>query len=106
MNILLTVVRIICQRALLVRLYSLKSAATVSKSLRSSVIWAPVELVGMSVADPGLTGTTKVVTDKVLYTAGDTVSWRRPRVPQPRLDWTEAVFELSFKSTSVMVLYV
>ena len=46
----------------------------------------------MSDAEPGLTGTEKSVTDKVLYTAGDTVSWRRPRVPQPRLDWTEATF--------------
>ena len=70
------------------------------------VIWAPVELVGMSGAEPGLTGTTKLVTDQLLYTAVDIVSWRRPRVPQPRLDWTEAVFELSFKLTSAMVLYV
>ena len=46
------------------------------------------------------------MTDKVLYTAGDTGSWRRPRVPQLRLDWTEAAFELSFKLTSAMVLYV
>ena len=60
----------------------------------------------MSSADPGLTGTTKAVMNKVLYTAGDTVSWRRPRVPQPRLDWTEAAFESSFKLTSAMVLYV
>ena len=60
----------------------------------------------MSGAKTGLTGTKKAVTDKVLYTVGDTVSWRRPRVPQPRLDWTEAVFELSFKLTSAMVLYV
>ena len=60
----------------------------------------------MSGADPGLTCTTKAVTDKVLYMAGDTVSWRRPRVPQPMLDWTEAAFELSFKLTSAMVLYV
>ena len=37
-------------------------------------------------AEPGLTGTTKSVTVKVLYTAGDTVSWRRPTVPQPKLD--------------------
>ena len=57
-------------------------------------------------AEPGLTVTTKSVTDKVLYTASDTVSWRTPRVPQPRLDWTEAEFELSFKLTSAMVLYV
>ena len=60
----------------------------------------------MSGAEPGLTGTTKALTDKVLYTAGDTVSWRMPRVPQPRLDWTEAAFEFSFKLTSAMVLYV
>ena len=60
----------------------------------------------MSGAEPGLTGTTKLVTDKVLYTAGDKVRWRRLRVPQPRLDWTEAEFELSFKLTSEMVLYV
>ena len=50
-------------------------------------------------ADPGLTGTKKAVTDKVLCTAGNTFSWRNPRVPQPRLDWTEAAFELSFKLT-------
>ena len=56
--------------------------------------------------DPGLMGTTKTVADKVLYTAGDTVSWRRQRVPQPKFDLTEAAFELSFKLTSAMVLYV
>ena len=60
----------------------------------------------MSGADPGMTGTTKAVTDKLLYTAVDTVSWRRPRVPQPILDSTEAAFELSFKLTSAMMLYV
>ena len=27
-------------------------------------------------------------------------------MPQPRLDWKEAAFELSFKLTLVMVLYV
>ena len=57
----------------------------------------------MSVEEPGLIGTTKMVTDKVLYTAGDTVIWRRPRVLQLRLDWTEAEFELSLKLTSEMV---
>ena len=60
----------------------------------------------MSGAEPGLTGTTKAVTYKVLCTEGDTVSCRRPRVLQPRLDWTEAAFELSFKLTLAMVLYV
>ena len=48
----------------------------------------------------------KAVDDKVLYTASDTFSWRRTRVPQPRLDWTEAEFEFNFKLTSAMVLYV
>ena len=38
--------------------------------------------------------------------AGDTFSWRRLRVPQPSLDWTEAKFEFNFKLTSTMVLYV
>ena len=42
----------------------------------------------------------------MLYTEVDPGSCRRPRVPQPRLDWTEAMFELSFKLTSAMVLYV
>ena len=37
---------------------------------------------------------------------GDTVSWRRPRVPKPRLDWTEAEFEFNLELTSAMVLYV
>ena len=70
------------------------------------MIWAQVELDGISGEDPGLTGPTKAVTDNVFYTEGDTVSWRRPRVPQPRLDWTEAAFEFSFKLTLAMVLYV
>ena len=73
------------------------------KSKQSSVIWAPVEMTGMSGEEPVLIGKTKVVTDKLLYTAGDTVSWRRTRVLQPRLDWAEASFELSFKLTSEMV---
>ena len=60
----------------------------------------------MSGAEPGLADTTKLVMDKVLYMAGETVRWRSPRVPQPRLDWIEAAFELSFKLTLAMVLYV
>ena len=39
----------------------------------------------------------------VVY-GGDTVSWRRPRLTQPRLDWIEAAFEFNFKLTSAMVL--
>ena len=76
------------------------------ESIANLVIWAPVELAGMYGEEPGLTGTTKAVTDKVLYTAGETVRWRRPRVTQPRLGWTEAAFELSFKLNLAMVLYV
>ena len=34
----------------------------------------------------GVDGHTKGVIDKLLLTAGDIVSWRRPRVPEPRLD--------------------
>ena len=34
------------------------------------------------------------------------MSWRRPRVPHLRLDWIEAEFELNFKLTSAIVLYV
>ena len=37
---------------------------------------------------------------------GDTVSLRRPRVPQPSLDLKDAEFEFRFKLTSAMVLYV
>ena len=60
----------------------------------------------MSGEEPGLMGTTKAMMDRVLYTAGNTVSWRSHRVPQPRLDWTEAAFEFSFQLISEMVLYV
>ena len=60
----------------------------------------------MSGAKPELTGTSKAVTDKVLCTSGDTVSLTMPRVPQPRFIWMETAFDLSFKLTSAMVLYV
>ena len=66
MNILSTVDRIICQRALSVRSYSLKSAETVSKAYQSLVVWAPVELAGMMGSGPGLTGTMKVIDNKLL----------------------------------------
>ena len=41
-----------------------------------------------------------------LVNGGYTVSWRRPMVPYPRLDWKEGEFEFNFKFTSVMVLYI
>ena len=56
--------------------------------------------------ETGFTGTMKVMDNKVLYMAGHTVSCRSLKVPQPRLDWTEAEFEFNFKLTSAMVLYV
>ena len=54
----------------------------------------------------GVDGHDKSGEGKVLYKEGDTVSCRRPRVPQPRFDCTKAAFELSFKLISAMVLYV
>ena len=53
-----------------------------------------------------MTGTIKAMDYKVLLTSGDTVSWIRPRVPQPRLDWTEAEFGFNLKLALAMVLYV
>ena len=66
MNILSISEISICRRALSLRSYSLKSAEAVSKAYQSLVIWAPVELAGMMGKEPGLTGTMKVMNDKVL----------------------------------------
>ena len=44
------------------------------------MIWAPVELAGMMGTETGLTETIKGVDNKVLLTAGYTVSCRRPRL--------------------------
>ena len=54
----------------------------------------PVEMIG---SGPGLTGGINVVVDKVAYTAGKTVKNKSPRVPHPRLDYTGAALELTFK---------
>ena len=51
---------------------------------------APVEPVGMIGSGPGLPSRTNVVADKVAYTAGKTVKNKRPSVPHPRLDCTDA----------------
>ena len=64
---------------------------------------APVESVGIIGSGPGLNGGTKVVVDKVAYTAGETVKNKRPSVPHPRLDCTDAVLEFNFKWMSVML---
>ena len=57
----------------------------------------PVAPVGMLGLGPGLTGRTNTVVDKVAQTAGETVKNKRPSVPHPRLDCTDAALELSFK---------
>ena len=68
-----------------------------------SAIWGPVECLGITGSDPGLTGTTKIEADKVAYTAGDTVRYRSLRVPQPRFDWTETALEFHFMCISEML---
>jgi hypothetical protein len=56
----------------------------------SLVMTAPVLPAGMVMMAPGLANTMKGVAEKVLYTAANTVSWRRPSWPLPRLKWIEA----------------
>ena len=58
---------------------------------------APVEPVEMIGSGPGLTDGTNVVVDKVAYTAGKTVKNKRPSVPHPRLDCTNAAFEFRLR---------
>ena len=68
-----------------------------------STIWGPVECLGIMGLDPGLTGTTKIEEDKVAYTAGETVRYRSPRVPDLRLNWTETALEFNFMCISEML---
>ena len=56
-----------------------------------------MELVGIKVSAPRLTGTTKVVDDRVEYTAGERVRYKIPKVPFPRLEWTDAAFEFNLR---------
>ena len=62
-----------------------------------SAMTAPVAPVGMLGSGPGLTGGTNAVVDKVAYTAGKTVKNKKPSVPHPRLECTDAAFELSLR---------
>ena len=55
-----------------------------------------MECSGIKGSDPGLTGTTKIEADKVVYTAGDTGRYRSLRFPHPRFDWTETALEFNF----------
>ena len=57
--------------------------------------------VGIVTVDPGLVGTTKVVDDSKVYTAGGDVRESCPRVPHPGFDCTEAEHELRYVFSSV-----
>ena len=62
-----------------------------------SEMTGPVDPSRILILEPGLIGTANAVAERVAYTAGDTVRYNRPSVPQPRLDWTDAALEFSFK---------
>ena len=51
--------------------------------------------------DPGLLGTTKVVADSKVYTAGGDVRGRCPSVPHPRFECTDAEHKLRYVFSSV-----
>ena len=68
-----------------------------------SAIWGQMECSVITCSDPGLTGTTKIEADKAAYTAGDTVRYSIPRVPQPRYNWTKTVLEFNFMCISEML---
>ena len=61
------------------------------------MIWGPDAIYGMVVLAPGLIRVIKDVSESVVYTEGDMVSFSSPSVPQPRFDWTDAGFEFNFK---------
>ena len=46
---------------------------------------------------------TNVVVDKVAYTTGEAVKYKRPSVPHPRLDCTDTAFKFNFKWMSAML---
>ena len=57
----------------------------------------PIAPVGMISSSPGLTGGTNTIVGYVASTAGGTVRNKRPSMPHPRLDFTNAAFELSLR---------
>ena len=57
--------------------------------------------VGIETVDPGFIGTTKVVADSKLYTAGGAARGRCPIVPHTRFECTEAEQELRYVFSSV-----
>ena len=65
-----------------------------SNSKRALAIWGAVALSGMVGADPGFTGGTKAVAERVAYNSGFRVSHKCPKVPQPKLEATVAELAL------------
>ena len=61
-----------------------------------------MELVVITGAAPGLTGTTKVVADREEYMAGERFRYKRPKVPFPRLEWKDAAFKFNLRCTSAI----
>ena len=57
--------------------------------------------VGIVTVDPGLVGTTNVVSDSKVYTAGGAVRERSLSVPHPRFKCTEAEHESRYVFSSV-----
>ena len=57
--------------------------------------------VGIGTVDPGLVGTTKVVSDSKAYTVGGAVRGRCPCVPHTRFECTKAEHELRYVFSSV-----
>ena len=63
-----------------------------------------MEPVGITGAAPGLTGTTNIVDDRVKYTAGERVRYKRLKVPFSRLEWIDAAFKFNLGWTSAIFL--
>ena len=51
--------------------------------------------------DPGFLGTTKVVADSKVYTAGGAVKGRYPSVPHPWFECTDAAHEFRYVFSSM-----
>ena len=64
-----------------------------------------MEPVGITGAAPELTVTTTVVADRVEYTVGERVRYKRPKVLFPRLEWIDATFEFKLRWTSEIFSY-
>ena len=56
-----------------------------------------MEPVGITGSAPGLTGATKVVADRLEYTVGERFGYKKPKVPFPRLKWTDAALKFNLR---------